>query len=78
MAQFAFVIAHAVYSLQVARSGECKFPIWMGYAFIGYVSSMVVLFSMFYFATYAQKSRKHTAGDSRTGAGVADRRKKTT
>eukprot|EP00036_Acanthoecidae_sp_10tr_P015133 CAMPEP_0206285492 /NCGR_PEP_ID=MMETSP0106_2-20121207/125_1 /ASSEMBLY_ACC=CAM_ASM_000206 /TAXON_ID=81532 /ORGANISM="Acanthoeca-like sp., Strain 10tr" /LENGTH=234 /DNA_ID=CAMNT_0053716009 /DNA_START=174 /DNA_END=878 /DNA_ORIENTATION=+ len=66
--QFWVVFAHAAYSIVEVYWGRCHFPLWMGFANIAYMVSMIVLFGAFYARSYGGSG---ASGATSAGTGAA-------
>eukprot|EP00038_Savillea_parva_P010252 m.188963 g.188963 ORF g.188963 m.188963 type:complete len:277 (+) comp17594_c0_seq1:55-885(+) len=57
MTQFLVIFIQAAYAIREVDAGRCQFPVWMGYANMLYMVSMVTLFGLFYVNAYMQPKR---------------------
>jgi elongation of very long chain fatty acids protein 4 len=65
IAQFFAVFAHAAYANWEVWTGRCKFPLWMGFANLVYMVSMITLFGAFYINSYARNGKTGKNGASK-------------
>ena len=56
-AQFYIVLAHIFNVIYMVHVGSCDFPAWMGYGWLLYCLSMIVLFTSFYVRAYVKGER---------------------